>query len=99
MRVSVLCLAVVAVVAFASLSVSGAALSKPAQWNPSPLAESLYQSEFTNFVKRHDKKYTHDEFALRYSIFKANYNKIRHRTFISQLENPTKIKCRTFHVC
>jgi len=78
MRVSVLCLAVVVVVALASVSVSGAALSKPAQWSPSPLAESLYQSEFTNFVKRHDKKYTHDEFALRYSIFKANYNKIRH---------------------
>jgi hypothetical protein len=44
-----------------------------------PTLESVYQSEFSGFVKRHVKKYTHDEFALRYSIFKANYNKIQER--------------------
>jgi cathepsin L len=43
-----------------------------------PLTESHYQNEFTSFVKKFSKKYTHDEFFPRYAIFKANYNKIRH---------------------
>jgi len=48
------------------------------EWVSTPVSEAHFQSEFTAFVKRHSKKYSHDEFALRYDIFKANYNKIRH---------------------
>ena len=33
--------------------------------------------QFTSFVKTHGKTYTSDEFFPRYSIFKANVNKIR----------------------
>jgi len=32
---------------------------------------------FTSFVKTHGKTYSSDEFFPRYSIFKANVNKIR----------------------
>jgi len=42
------------------------------------LEEKDYQNFFTAFVKKYNKKYTHDEFFPRYNIFKANYNKIRH---------------------
>jgi C1A family cysteine protease len=42
------------------------------------LEEKDYQTFFTAFVKKYNKKYTHDEFFPRYQIFKANYNKIRH---------------------
>jgi len=38
--------------------------------------EALYQTEFTSFIKRHAKQYPHDEFSLRYDIFKANLNMI-----------------------
>jgi len=48
----------------------------PAQLNE--LLESHMQNEFTNFVKEHGKKYTHDEFFGRYNIFKSNYMKITH---------------------
>jgi len=41
------------------------------------LAEEDYQRHFSNFVKKHAKKYTHEEFFPRYNIFKANFNKIR----------------------
>jgi len=41
------------------------------------VSEQTYQREFTQFVKKYEKKYTHDEFFARYNIFKANYNKIR----------------------
>jgi len=43
-----------------------------------PLGEAVYQKEFSAFVKKYEKKYTHDEFFPRYNVFKANYNKIRH---------------------
>jgi len=42
------------------------------------LGEKDYQNFFSAFVKKYNKKYTHDEFFPRYNIFKANYNKIRH---------------------
>ena len=41
------------------------------------LGEKEYQNFFSGFVKKYNKKYTHDEFFPRYNIFKANYNKIR----------------------
>jgi len=41
------------------------------------LTEKDYQGFFSAFVKKYNKKYTHDEFFPRYTIFKANYNKIR----------------------
>jgi len=41
------------------------------------LTEKEYQSAFSSFVKKHHKKYTHDEFFPRYNIFKANFDKIR----------------------
>jgi len=40
-------------------------------------SEALYQTEFTSFIKQHQKRYPHDEFSLRYDIFKANLNMIR----------------------
>jgi len=40
------------------------------------MGEALYQTEFTSFIKRHAKQYPHDEFSLRYDIFKANLNMI-----------------------
>jgi len=43
----------------------------------SKMTEAAYQSEFASFVKKYNKKYTHDEFFPRYTIFKANLNKIR----------------------
>jgi len=46
--------------------------------NAKDLTEKQYQTEFSTFVKKFNKKYTHDEFFPRYTIFKANYNKIRH---------------------
>jgi len=42
------------------------------------VTEKDYQAFFSAFVKKYNKKYTHDEFFPRYTIFKANYNKIRH---------------------
>jgi cathepsin L len=42
------------------------------------LKEKDYQTFFSSFVKKYSKKYTHDEFFPRYTIFKANFNKIRH---------------------
>jgi len=45
--------------------------------NPLGLEEVLYQTEFTSFIKKHAKRYPHDEFSLRYDIFKANLNMIR----------------------
>jgi len=41
------------------------------------LQEKDYQNFFGSFVKKYNKKYTHDEFFPRYQIFKANYNRIR----------------------
>jgi cathepsin L len=41
------------------------------------LGEKDYQAFFSSFVKKYNKKYTHDEFFPRYNIFKANYNFIR----------------------
>jgi cathepsin L len=63
-----------ALVACALIAVS--ASSHSAQ--PKQLGESEYQTHFTSFVKKFNKKYTHDEFFPRYTIFKANFNKIRH---------------------
>jgi hypothetical protein len=40
-------------------------------------SERTMQREFSSYVKKYSKKYTHDEFFTRYTIFKANYNKIR----------------------
>jgi len=61
---------VVALIALASVFVAVEA-------KKDALTESDYQSFFTSFVKKFNKKYTHDEFFPRYTIFKANYNKIR----------------------
>jgi cathepsin L len=44
----------------------------------------MYQAEFSQFVKKYGKKYTHDEFFPRYNIFKANFNKIRHHNMNSK---------------
>jgi C1A family cysteine protease len=41
------------------------------------LSEKEYQTLFSGFVKKYQKKYPHDEFFTRYNIFKANYNFIR----------------------
>jgi len=41
------------------------------------LAESDYQQLFTNFVKKYNKDYAHDEFFSRFETFKANYDLIR----------------------
>jgi cathepsin L len=67
MRVAVALLALVALVAVAFVAVE----AKDA------LTEQDYQTFFSAFVKKYNKKYTHDEFFPRYTIFKANYNKIR----------------------
>jgi hypothetical protein len=37
----------------------------------SQLTEKHYQAEFSAFVKKYGKKYTHDEFFPRYTIFKV----------------------------
>jgi len=66
MRVAVI-VALVALVACAFVAVE----AKDA------LTEQDYQNFFSGFVKKYNKKYTHDEFFPRYTIFKANYNKIR----------------------
>jgi C1A family cysteine protease len=66
MRLSLVVLAVVVVAAlFVAVEAKDA------------ISEKDYQSFFTAFVKKYNKKYTHDEFFPRYTIFKANYNKIR----------------------
>jgi cathepsin L len=40
------------------------------------LDEKHYQKLFTNFVGKYNKEYEHDQFFLRYNIFKANYDLI-----------------------
>jgi len=45
--------------------------------DPLAITEAMYQTEFTSFIKKHAKRYPHDEFSLRYDIFKANLNMIR----------------------
>jgi len=39
--------------------------------------ERDYQTQFAAFVKTHNKQYAHDEFFSRYTVFKANFDKIR----------------------
>jgi len=38
--------------------------------------EDEYQAMFTKFMQQYEKKYTHDTFFYRYTIFKANMDKI-----------------------
>jgi len=42
----------------------------------SAVSESSAQSEFSNFVKRYNKQYSHEEFFPRFATFKQNLNKI-----------------------
>jgi len=39
--------------------------------------ERDYQTQFAAFVKKYNKQYAHDEFFSRYTIFKANFDRIR----------------------
>jgi len=41
------------------------------------MSEKDYQLAFTNFIKKFDKAYAHDDFFSRYNIFKVNFDKIR----------------------
>jgi len=41
------------------------------------LSEKELETQFTSFVKTHEKKYTHDEFFSRFNTFKTNMEKIR----------------------
>jgi len=66
MRVALL---IVAVLACAMLA-SAAKVTVP---TPN---ENQFQSYFVSFVKQYNKQYPTDEFFARYSIFKANHNKI-----------------------
>jgi len=40
-------------------------------------SEKELETQFTSFVKQHEKKYTHDEFFNRFNTFKTNMEKIR----------------------
>jgi len=40
-------------------------------------SEKELESQFTSFIKTHNKKYTHDEFFPRFNTFKTNMEKIR----------------------
>jgi len=40
-------------------------------------SEKELETQFTSFVKTHNKKYTHDEFFSRFNTFKTNMEKIR----------------------
>jgi len=40
------------------------------------LTEKEYQSHFSSFVKKYEKRYTHDQFFAKYNIFKANLDLI-----------------------
>jgi len=43
----------------------------------SKMTEQNYQQQFASFVKKFHKSYQHDEFFARYTVFKANFDKIR----------------------
>eukprot|EP01120_Amphizonella_sp_Union-15-10_P002380 TRINITY_DN12572_c0_g1_i1.p1 TRINITY_DN12572_c0_g1~~TRINITY_DN12572_c0_g1_i1.p1 ORF type:complete len:141 (-),score=15.46 TRINITY_DN12572_c0_g1_i1:93-515(-) len=36
------------------------------------IPEALYRSEFTNWMQKHKKSYGHEDFFMRYKIFKKN---------------------------
>lgn len=38
------------------------------------LTEKEYQQAFTDWMQKHEKSYTHDEFFMRYNIWKKNYD-------------------------
>jgi len=38
--------------------------------------EEVYQKEFAKFITQYNKKYNHDQFFYRYTVFKANFDKI-----------------------
>jgi len=64
--------------------------------------EKEYQTMFSAFVKKYAKKYTHDEFFARYTIFKANFNKIREHnmqksTFSMSLNEFADMTFEEFH--
>jgi len=74
MRVSLL---VVAVLALAVCVSAMPVRSQAKAADATVPTEADYQSYFVSFVKTYNKQYPSDEFFQRYSIFKANHNKIR----------------------
>jgi len=72
MRVSLLVVAVLAL----AVCVSAMPVRSAPKVEAVP-SEADYQSYFVSFVKTYNKQYSSDEFFQRYSIFKANHNKIR----------------------
>jgi len=41
-----------------------------------PLSENQYQFLFTKWVQQYNKNYEHDEFFIRYNVFKSNLDKV-----------------------
>jgi cathepsin L len=73
MRVSLLVVAVLAL----AVCVSAMPIRSAPKVADSTPSEQDYQGFFVSFVKTFNKQYSSDEFFQRYSIFKANHNKIR----------------------
>ncbi len=44
--------------------------------NAAVFTETEYQTMFTKFMEQYDKKYTHEQFFYRYTVFKANMDKV-----------------------
>jgi len=44
--------------------------------NAASFSETEYQSMFTKFMSQYNKKYTHDTFFYRYTVFKANMDRV-----------------------
>jgi len=42
----------------------------------SPMSENQYQWLFTKWIAQHNKQYEHDEFFYRYTVFKANFDRV-----------------------
>jgi len=72
------------VAAVCALFLGSAAATRNPLFTSTPLTDVQQEEMFTSFMQQYDKKYTHDEFAARFSTFKNNLEVIRqHNTMVN----------------